>query len=101
MGPSRLSLTCLLTITAAASAIPIEKRARRLVLTMRVPRSGLQAQESLALLEAACNLVDALELQHARLTNSAVAKLRNARVAIDKELNEEATRWRKEEVRVG
>jgi hypothetical protein len=49
------------------------------------------------LLEGACNLVDVLELGHAKLTNVTMQKLRNTRIAIDKEINEEATKWQKEE----
>lgn len=62
-----------------------------------MPRSVEETKYSLALLEAACNLVDALELGNAKVTNTTLAKLRNVRSALDKELDEEATRWQKEE----
>lgn len=85
-------------ILSQHSPIPVDKRERRLVLTLRLPKSASQAQESIALIEAACNLVDALELGHAKLTNTTVAKLRSTRNQLDKELDEEANRWKKEEV---
>jgi hypothetical protein len=78
-------------------AIAVEARKRRLTLTMRVPRSKNEAKSSLPLVEAACNLVDALELGNARLTNATVNKLRQTRSQLDKELNEEATREQKED----
>lgn len=62
-----------------------------------MPRSPQEAKDSLGLLEAACNLVDALELGHAKLTNTTMAKLRNIRSTLDKQLDEEATKWQKEE----
>jgi ABC-type phosphate transport system auxiliary subunit len=62
-----------------------------------MPKSTQEAKESLALLEAACNLVDALEMGHVKLTNTTLAKLRTTRSTVDKELQEEATKWQKEE----
>lgn len=66
-------------------------------MTLRAPRTSKEAKDSLALLEAACNLVDALELGHAKLTNTTLLKLKNTRAALDKELNEEATKWDRED----
>lgn len=68
-----------------------------MTLTLRFPYTPEQTKQSLALLEAACNLVDALELGHSKLTNTTLAKLRNIRTSVDKELEEEATKWQKEE----
>ncbi|UZJ52509.1 hypothetical protein CBS101457_001829 [Exobasidium rhododendri] len=79
------------------SSIPVEKRQRTLTLTLRAPRNSREAKASLNLLETACNLVDVLELGHAKLTNVTLQKLRNTRTAIDKEINEEANKWQKEE----
>jgi septal ring factor EnvC (AmiA/AmiB activator) len=78
-------------------AIPVAKRERSLILVLRMPRSAQDAKDSLALLEAACNLVDALEMGHAKVTNTTLAKLRNTRNTVDKELEEEATKYQKEE----
>lgn len=78
-------------------AIPVEKRKRKLVLTLRMPKSQSGAKASLSLVEAACNLVDALELGNAKLNNATINKLRQTRVAIDKELTEEATKYDRED----
>lgn len=77
--------------------LPVEKRKRHLTLTLRLPRSNVEAKASLSLVEMACNLVDALELGHAKMTNNVMNKLRQTRTAIDKELLEEATKYDKEE----
>lgn len=78
-------------------AIPIEKRKRRLVLTLRMPKSQSGAKASLSLVEAACNLVDALELGNAKLNNATLNKLRQTRITLDKELQEEATKYDRED----
>ncbi|PWN32121.1 DUF1682-domain-containing protein [Meira miltonrushii] len=78
-------------------AIPVEKRKRKLVLTLRMPKSQSGAKASLSLVEAACNLVDALELGNAKLNNTTINKLRQTRVAVDKELTEEATKYDRED----
>lgn len=82
---------------ASYRPVQVAKRQRNLILVLRMPKNAQEAKESLALLEAACNLVDALELGLVKLTNTTLAKLRSTRSAVDKELQEEATKWQKEE----
>jgi hypothetical protein len=81
----------------SSRALPVEKRQRSLTLVLRAPHTSKDAKSSLILLEAACNLVDTLDLGHARLTNTTLAKLRNTRTTLDNEINEEVNKWKKEE----
>ena len=69
-----------------------------LVLTLKAPRNAAQARDSLALVEAACNIADAIELGTAKLREITVTKLRRTRADVDKQLQEEATKEQREEV---
>lgn len=78
------------------SPIPVEKRTRTLVLTLRAPTSEAESKDSLALVEAACNLLDAMELGAARMQAITLTKLRKTRADVDRQLLEEATREARE-----
>ncbi|PWN41569.1 hypothetical protein IE81DRAFT_324426 [Ceraceosorus guamensis] len=76
--------------------VPVEKRTRSLVLTLRAPHNITEARASLALVEAACNLLDAMELGAARLSALTLTKLRKTRAELDKELLDESLKEQRE-----
>ncbi|CEH18383.1 Uncharacterized conserved protein [Ceraceosorus bombacis] len=76
--------------------VPVEKRTRSLVLTLQAPHNITEARASLALVEAACNLLDAMELGAARLSALTLTKLRKTRAELDKELLDESLKEQRE-----
>ena len=76
--------------------IPVEKRQRLLILTLQTPKSRSDVSKALELLQLGCNLVDALDQGVIKLRNETLAKLRKTRAAVDKELQDEATKEQRE-----
>lgn len=76
--------------------IPVEKRERLLILTLRVPKSQADVQRSVELLQLGCNLVDAFDKGVIKVRNETLTKLCKTRAQVDKELYDEATKEQRE-----
>ncbi|KAN0060912.1 hypothetical protein ACQY0O_006646 [Thecaphora frezii] len=79
-----------------AAPIPVERRERKLILTLRAPKSDAQCESSLLLLHVAFNLLDALDKGVVKPRTETLAKFRKTRAEVDKELIEEATKEQRE-----
>lgn len=72
--------------------IPVEKRQRLLVLTLRVPKNKTEAQQAAELVQVGANIVDALDKGVIKLRSDSLIKLRKVRAQVDKEIHDEATK---------
>lgn len=80
--------------------IPVKDKPRRILLTMRIPRTAAQAKETLPLLGLALDIADALSGSIAssplKLRSDTHAKLRKIRQEVDKALEEESLKDKRE-----